>query len=184
MLKIKIPDIEDLYDEKTERFFKIKGADLQLEHSLLSLARWESRWHKPFLGKEEKTNEQFIDYIKCMTITQNVDQEVYRYIPNSVLKEILDYIEDPMTATWFSSNETKLGGIGNKEVVTAEIIYYWMVTLGIPVQFEKWHLNRLLTLIRVINVKNAPKKNMNKKDILAQNRQINAARRAKHRSKG
>lgn len=184
MLKIKIPDMPDLFDEKTESFITVKGIELQLEHSLLSLAKWESKWHKPFLGKEEKNHEEIIDYIRCMTITQNVDQEIYHYIPKSVLKEIFDYVEDPMTATWFSSTEMKNGGIGNREVITAEIIYYWMATLGIPVQFEKWHLNRLLTLIRVFNVKNAPPKKMNKKDILARNKKLNAARRAKHRSKG
>lgn len=183
MIRVRIPD-QSLFDEKTETFINVKGAELQLEHSLISLSKWESRWHKPFLGKEDKTEEEILDYIRCMTLTQNIDEKVYHYIPSSVLKEIFDYIEDPMTATWFSKSEQKQGGIGKKEVITAEIVYYWMVELGIPVQFEKWHLNRLLTLIRVINVKNAPKKKMNKKDLVARNRQLNAARRAKYKSKG
>lgn len=184
MLKIRIPDITDLYDEKTEMFISIKGVDLQLEHSLLSLAKWERKWHKPFLGTDNKTDDEIRDYVKCMTITQNVNPEIYNYLQPSVLKEIFEYIEDPMTATWFSENEMKKSGIAKKEIITAEIIYYWMVTLGIPAQFEKWHLNSLLTLIRVINVKNTPPKKMSKKDILARNRQLNAARRAKHRTKG
>lgn len=184
MLKIRIPDVCDVFDEKTERFVNIKGADLQLEHSLISLAKWERKWHKPFLGKDGKTDEQIRDYIRCMTLTQNVDPKLYQYIPPPVLKEIFDYIEDPMTATWFNDTEIKQGGIGRKEVVTAEIIYYWMITLGIPVQFEKWHLNSLLTLIRVINIKNTPPKKMKQKDILARNHSLNAARRAKHGTKG
>lgn len=183
MLKVKIPD-QSIWNEKTERFINVKGGELQLEHSLISLSKWESKWHKPFLGKEDKSEEEILDYIRCMTLTQNVDPNLYLYMPSSILKKIFDYIEDPMTATWFSSSEEKKGGIGKKEVITAEIVYYWMVTLSIPVQFEKWHLNRLLTLIRVINVKNTPAKKMSKKDLLARNKQLNAARRAKYKSKG
>lgn len=184
MLKVRIPDVCNLFDDKTETFINIKGADIQLEHSLVSLAKWERKWHIPFLGKEEKTNEQILDYIRCMTITQNVDPIIYQYIPDSVLKEIFDYIEDPMSATWFSDAQMKQSGIGKNEIITAEIIYYWMITLGVPVQFEKWHLNQLLTLIRVINIKNTPPKNMSKNDTLNRNRQLNAARRAKFKSKG
>lgn len=184
MLNITIPCQQELFDEVNEQFISIPRTDLQLEHSLISLAKWESKWHKPFLGKEEKTDEQIQDYIRCMTLTKNVNPNVYRYIPTNSLKEIFSYIEDPMTATWFSESETKQSGIGKREIITSEIIYYWMVTLGIPVQFEKWHLNRLLTLIRVINIKNTPAKKMSKKDVLAHNRQLNAARRAKNKSKG
>lgn len=184
MLKIKIPAMNDLFDEKTQTFFTVKETELHLEHSLISLSKWESRWHKPFLGKEEKTDEEIRDYIRCMTLTQNVDPNIYYCIPQNVLKKIFDYIEDPMTATWFNETETTKTGIGKREIITAEIIYYWIVELRIPVQFEKWHLNRLLTLIRVINAKNAPQKKMNKRDVLARNKQLNAARRAKHRSKG
>lgn len=119
-----------------------------------------------------------------MTLTQHVDPVVYQHLPTSVLDQIFNYIEDTMTATWFNNEEEKKTGIGKKETITAEIVYYWMVTLGVPVQFEKWHLNRLLTLIRVINVKNAPQKKMKPKDILANNRKLNAARRARNKSKG
>lgn len=184
MLKVRIPDANDLFDERTQTFVTIRGAELQLEHSLMSLAKWESKWHIPFLGNQQKTEEQIFDYVRCMTLTQNVDPNIYRYIPDTVLKEIFDYIEDPMTATTFSKVDPNKTGVGRREVITAEIIYYWIVELNIPVQFEKWHLNRLLTLIRVINVKNAPQKKMSRKDIAAQNRQLNAARRAKHKSKG
>lgn len=178
-----IPD-QSLWDERTERFINVEGATIVLEHSLISLAKWESKWHIPFLGKEEKTVEQMEDYIRCMTLTQHVKPELYHHIPTSIMKEIFDYIEDPMTATWFSKVGEEKSGFVRGEVITAEIVYYWMVSLAIPVQFEKWHLNRLLTLIRVINAKNAPAKKMSKKDILARNRQLNAARRAKSRSKG
>lgn len=183
MLKVKIPE-QEFFNEETQRFIYVKGVELQLEHSLISLAKWESKWHVPFLGKSDKTEEELQDYIRCMTLNKNVDQDVYRYIPTSTLKEIFDYIEDPMTATWFSTTDPQSGGVHKRETITAEIIYYWMVTLGIPVQFEKWHLNRLLTLIRVVNAKNAPSKKMSKKDIYANNHKLNMARRAKHRSRG
>lgn len=182
MLKISIPD-QEFYDEYTETFINVKAVDLQLEHSLISLAKWESKWHIPFLGVDNKTEEQISDYIRCMTLTQHVDPIIYKYIPSNILKEIFDYIEDPMTATWFS-NDKKSGGMGKREIITAEIVYYWMITLNIPVQFEKWHLNRLLTLIRVINIKNAPAKKMSTSDVIARNRRLNAARRAKHKTKG
>lgn len=186
MLKIHIPEQTNIWDEKKEEFVNIKAIDLQLEHSLISLSKWEAKWHKPFLGKNDKTKEEILDYIRCMTITQNVDPMIYEYIPNEKLKEIFDYIENPMTATWFSGGNTdnKNGKVEHKEAITAEIIYYWMITLNIPVKFEGWHLNRLITLIRVINIKNAPPKKMSKKEILERNAKINAARRAKYRSKG
>lgn len=183
MLKIHIP-ARDEWSEKDERFITTKAIALQLEHSLISIAKWEAKWHKPFLGKDNKSEEEILDYIKCMTITQDVDPEIYKYLPKDAIQKILDYIDDPMTATWFSNSDEKNGGSGLKEVVTAEIIYYWMITLNIPIQFEKWHLNRLITLIRVINIKNAPPKKMSKKDVLARNARINAARRAQHNTKG
>ena len=185
MLKIQIPDTIEVFDEKTETFKYIKGGfEMQLEHSLISLAKWESRWHKPFLSKKPKTDEESRDYIRCMTLTNNVNPELYKFLPSSLVRQIYAYIEDPMTATWFSKEQEKKAGVGNREIVTAEIIYYWMVTLQIPVQFEKWHLNRLLTLIKVINIKNAPKQNMKEKDLLARNARLNKARRAKHHTRG
>lgn len=182
MLKVHIPD-QEIWDEQNEIFIHLKSIDLQLEHSLISLKKWEQKWHKPFLGKEEKTEEQIKDYIRCMTLTQNINPEIYKYLPADIFQKILDYIDDPMTATWFSDVDKKQG-IGRREVVTAEIIYYWMITLNIPVEFQKWHLNQLLTLIRVINAKNAAPKKMSKKDIFARNAKLNAARRAKHKTKG
>lgn len=184
MLNIHI-DEQELFDESTETFIKLKGTNIQLEHSLISLSRWEEKWHIPFLGNEDKTEEQVKDYIRCMTTTKNVDPRIYDHIPASTLKEIFDYIENPMTATWFNdSDDRKKAMPKRKETITSEIIYYWIITLGIPVQFERWHLNRLLTLIRVINIKNSQPKNMSKKEILAHNRKLNAARRAKYKTKG
>ena len=183
MLKVTIP-MQDLWDEKKEEFLYIKETHLQLEHSLISLKKWEQKWHKPFLGKNDKTREEIVDYIRCMTLTPNVDPLVYFYIPDSVIIQVNEYIRDPMTATWFS-NYDKIGAAkSSSEVITAEIIYYWMITLNIPVEFQKWHLNQLLTLIKVVNIKNAPKKKMSKKEAANHRAAINAARRAKYHSKG
>lgn len=180
MLCINIPDIE-FYNEEIEEFFYYKGENLQLEHSLVSLSKWESKWHKPFLGKEQKTTAETIDYIRCMTINKNVDPNIYDYIPDKTFNLIIDYVDDSMTATWFTDLP---GQKKNREVVTAEIIYYWMISLSIPSEYEKWHLNRLLTLIRVCNEKNKPPKKMGRKEMLAQRHALNQARRAKLNSKG
>lgn len=179
MLTITIPSRE-LFDEKTNSFFTTKPQTIVLEHSLVSLSKWESKWHKPFLTKDAKTLEETIDYIKCMTITQNVDPTVYNFLSHSNVQKINEYIEDPMTATTFG-NDTKQGP---KEVVTSELIYYWMIAHNIPMECQKWHLNRLLTLVRVCNVKNAPPKKMSKRDVASRYASINAARRKKFNSKG
>lgn len=180
MLKIVVPAGE-MYDEKKEEFISIKEQALQLEHSLVSLSKWESKWHKPFLDKKEKTFEETIDYIRCMTLTQNVDPKVYNFLTRENVEEINKYIEDPMTATTFSDNS---GGKNNREIVTSELVYYWMIALNIPFECQKWHLNRLITLVRVCNVKNQPPKKMSKREIMNRNAALNAARRKQLNSKG
>lgn len=180
MLTITIP-AKELFDEKTQTFFSTKEQTIVLEHSLVSLSKWESKWHKPFLTQDEKTLPETIDYIKCMTITQNVDDDSYNFLSGSNIKEINNYISDPMTATTFYEDPQRAG---KKETVTSELIYYWMISLNIPMECQKWHLNRLLTLIRVCNVKNAPPKKMGKGEIMRRNAALNAARRKQFNTKG
>lgn len=181
MLKITIPGIE-YWDEQKEEFISSKDVTLSLEHSLVSLSKWESKWHKSFLDTKELTSEETTDYIKCMTLTQNVDPEVYNRITQGNVNAIMDYINDSMTATTFPPDRsTKKSG---REIVTAELIYYWMIALNIPVEFQKWHLNKLITLIRVCNVKNQPDKKMSKREIMSRNAALNAARRKQLNSKG
>lgn len=180
MLRIKIPAVE-LFNEKDSTFGEaIPETELQLEHSLVSISKWESKWNIPFLSKEVKTNEQLLDYIKCMTLTQNVNPNVYNYIPVSVMEQINKYIEAPMTATTFREDGNKKGN----EIITNEIIYYWMVSFNIPFECQKWHLNRLLTLIRVCSIKNSPQKKMSTREIMNRNRALNKARRAKFNTRG
>lgn len=182
MLQILIPGIE-LYDEKKNLFIPAqKDQALQLEHSLVSLSKWESRWHKAFLTKREKTPEEVLDYIRCMTITKNVDPSVYDRLTSDNILQIDNYIGDSMTATYFSEDHTKPKA--SREVVTSELIYYWMIAQGIPIECERWHLSRLLTLIRVCSIKNSPPKKMSRKSILAQNTALNAARRKQYNTKG
>lgn len=180
MLQITIPSVE-LWDESKQEFINTKEHTLQLEHSLISLSKWESKWNKAFLGKSEKTLEETVDYVKCMTLTQNVDPKVYGYLTSENIDEINRYIEAPMTATYFMEEENKKP---NREVVTAELIYYWMISLNIPFECQKWHLNRLLALIKVCNIKNSPPKQISKGDLMRRNSKLNAARRAKHHTKG
>lgn len=180
MLEIVIPETE-MWDERTQTFVYTKEQTLRLEHSLVSLSKWESKWCKPFLNNQEKTVEETIDYIRCMTISQNVDPNVYGCITNEQLQEIFKYIEAPMTATTFSQRERKGS---NREQITAELIYYWMITCNIPFECQKWHINRLLTLIRVCEIKNTPPKKMSKRELMSRNASLNAARRRKLNSKG
>lgn len=180
MLRLTIPAVE-LWDEKKQEFVTTKEQTLQLEHSLVSLSKWESKWCKPFLSKDSKTFDETLDYIKCMTITQNVDPKVYDYLTRENIEQVNTYIEAPMTATTFVDDPTERR---SKEIITAEIVYYWMVAHNIPFECQKWHLNRLLTLIRVCNIKNAPPKKRNKKEIMRRNAALNEARRRKMNSRG
>lgn len=181
MLTIKIPEIET-FDEVENRFYRVKATSLTLEHSLMSISKWESKWHKAFLGRNEKTMEETIDYIRCMTLTQNVDPNVYKYLPANAVQEIIDYIRDPMSATCFGNRNDPRG---SNEPVTSELIYYWMVALQIPFDpCQKWHLNRLMRLIRICEIKNSPPKKMSKSAIYARNRSLNNARRAAMHTKG
>ena len=178
MLEILVPERE-FYDDDTNQFVVIKPTRLSLEHSLISLSKWESKWKKPFISSE-KSDEEVVDYIRCMTLTQNVNPFVYFCLSKNNLKSVTDYIDDPMTATKINNAQKK----GNKEIITAEIIYYWMVTLNIPFECQKWHLNKLLTLIEVCSIKNQPPKKMSRNEVLRNNRELNAMRRAKHKTRG
>ena len=176
---------KELFDETNEKFINVKDTELVLEHSLLSISKWEAKWKKPFLvDKSLDTTEKVLDYIRCMTITpQNPDPRIYLCLTEDNVKEIIDYINDPMTATWFAEDKRKTKRPMKKEVRTSEVIYWEMIALQIPIEFQKWHLNRLVTLIRVCNAKNNPEK-MSKNDILAQNAKLNAMRKAKHHTRG
>lgn len=178
MLKITIPETE-FFNEETSEFVKVGKQTLQLEHSLVSLAKWESKWKKPFLSRTNKTREETLDYIKCMTLTQNVNPMVYSCLTQKNYAEVEAYITDPMTATTFSDK-----GKPNREIITAEILYYDMIALNIPFECQKWHLNRLIALIRVCSIKNTPSKKIPKGELARRNRELNAARRKAHNTQG
>jgi hypothetical protein len=180
MLTIIVPGVE-MFDDKSQEFVTRDDVTLELEHSLASLSKWESKYERPFLGEIEKTNEEIFDYIKLMTVTPDVPEEVYSKLSENNLTEINDYIESKMTATWFSEAP---GAPQTRDVITAELIYYWMITFQIPFECERWHLNRLFTLIRVCNIKQAKPKKMSRSEIAARNRELNAQRRARLGTKG
>jgi len=179
MLKLTIPETE-LYDDAKEEFVYSKQKTLQLEHSLVSISKWEAKWEKPFMSKDEKTIEETLDYIRCMTINPNVEENTYNLITNEMLDTIKQYIDSKRTATTY---HTQKGG-NNKETITSELIYYWMVSYNIPFECQKWHLNRLLTLINVCNIKNAPPKKQKRSQIASEHRRINEQRRAQMNSRG
>lgn len=180
MLQIDIPNGE-FWDERRNKFVVIEGSTIQLEHSLVSLSKWESKWNKAFFSKREKTPEEILDYVQCMTLTPNVKPEVYACLSEDNVAQIRDYISAPMTATVFPSD--KQSG-NNRETTTSELIYYWMISLNIPFECQYWHLNRLLTLIRVCNVKNAPPKKTSKRDLASRYAAQNAANRKRFGSRG
>lgn len=179
MLEIVVPE-QEIWDEERQQFFAFKGQKMTLEHSLVSLSKWESRWQKSFLHTKDKTVAEINDYVRCMTITQNVDPLAYIFLTKENYKAINDYIDNPMTATTINEQNKP----PNREIITAEIIYYWMISLQIPFECQKWHLSRLLTLIKVCNIKNGDPKKMSEREIMSRNRSLNAARRAKLKSRG
>lgn len=180
MLKIEIPDRE-IWNSKTNTFSVIKGASICLEHSLVSISKWESKYHKPFISKEPKTHEEIVYYIKCMTITQNVKEDVYAILTNQNMEDITKYIEDPMTATKIEkTNQSK----ANSQFLTSELIYYYMVAYQIPFECQRWNLNRLFVLINICNEKNKNPKKYSKKEILSRNAALNKARKEKLGTKG
>jgi len=172
---------DEMFDEQSQEFSTKNDVTLKLEHSLISLSKWESMYEKPFLGHEEKTTEEVLGYIKCMTLMPNVREEVYQNLSTENITDINNYLDAKMTATWFNDGP---GAPKSRDVITAELIYYWMITFQIPLECEKWHLNRLFTLIRICNIKQAKPKKMSRGEIAARNRELNAQRRAQLGSKG
>lgn len=181
MLTIKVPISPEGWDDEKQEFVEPKIQTLQMEHSLVSLSKWESKWKTPFYSKKEMTAEETLDYIKCMTLTKNVTPDVYNHLTRENIKEVMDYIGDPMTATTFGR---EVNNNSNREIITSELIYYWMIASNIPFECQKWHLNRLITLIRVCSIKNTPPKKQSKRDILNRNAALNAARRQQLNTKG
>ena len=180
MLKIVVPGAEFFNEEKQE-FVTIGDIELRFEHSLVSLSKWESIWEVPFLTDRDKSDEETASYIKLMCLDSNVSDEVFNRLSNDNIKAIDEYISKKHTATWFREDDKPKK---SPETITSELIYYWMVAMNIPFECETWHLNRLMTLIRVYNLKNSPEKKMSRADILARNRRLNAERRRQHNTKG
>lgn len=168
------------YDESKSEFITTKSAILNLEHSLVSLSKWESIWLKPFISKEQRTVEETLSYIKCMTLNE-VDDDVYNRLTNAHIDAIVKYMESPMSATTINNDKQK----PSREIITSELIYYWMIALQIPFETQYWHINRLFKLINVTNIKNNPKGNkMSKKEMYSRNTALNAARRKSMNTSG
>lgn len=183
MLEIIVPE-DELYDEQKNEFIHVKDQKLQLEHSLIAISKWESKWNKPFLSNKPRTHAESIDYIRCMTLTQNIDPNVYKVIGPDIMKQIDAYIDSPMTATTindYTSNK-KINPV--KKIYTSELIYYLMISYGIPFECQKWHLNRLLMLIDICGVHNQGDNKMSTRDRLQQQAALNEARRKQWNTKG
>lgn len=170
----------EYFDESKQEFVYPESIELRLEHSLVSLSKWESKFEKPFLGKADKSPEELLWYVQAMTLTKDVSPDVYERLTKENIEDINTYITAKMTATTFSERGQK----PTREIITAELLYYWMIALNVPFECQYWHLSRLLTLIKVCNVKNAPAQKVNKRDAMQRQRELNAQRRAQTNSKG
>jgi hypothetical protein len=183
VLTLSVPiDPVESYNEATEEFVIVatKYFTLELEHSLVSLSKWESFFHKPFLGPADKSTEEIIWYVQAMSLTPNVPLEIFQNFSQTNVDQINAYIEDTMTATFFSESKST----PSLQIVTAELIYYWMIAHNIPFECQYWHLNRLLTLVKVCNRMNEPQKKMSQAELIARNRELNAQRRKEFGTKG
>lgn len=180
MLTITVPPNE-MWDSVNQEFVNFKGETLFLEHSLLSVSKWESEFCKPFLSKTEKTTEEMRAYVRYMTLNKSVDPQTYKMLTIDNFKTITKYIDAPMSAVKFKDNGK---GPTSRETITSELIYYWLVALQIPFQCEKWHLNRLLNLVRICNIKNKPASKKSKSELARQRTALNAERRARLHTTG
>lgn len=180
MIQIVVP-ANETFDEATSTFHTTKETTLTLEHSLVSISKWEAKWEKPFLSSNDKTKEELLDYIRCMTLTQNVDPYIYYNMTSKNFDDVVNYINAKMTATTFAEDPNRPK---NREIITSELIYFWMFSFNIPIECQKWHINRLLTLINVCNEKNKPPKKMSDREIMARNNRLNQQRKAKYHTRG
>lgn len=179
MLQIFLPSNE-YFNDATNQFLTVEGRIIHLEHSLFAISKWESKWKKSFINTRELTREELVDYIQCMTIEEDVSPLLYLGLTNEMEEMVMSYINSKQTATTFSNiNEPR-----SREIVTAEIVYYWMFSLNIPLECEHWNFDKLTTLIRVCTIKNSPPKKMSKKETRNQYRELNKARRNKYKTKG
>lgn len=182
MLELIIPKRE-WYDEVKEEFIYTQQYKLRLIHSLVSISKWEAKWEKAFLSKHKKTLEETLDYIRCMTVTQNIPDSAYGNLTANNVEDINEYIDARMSATVINNHDDNKGA-GVNQVVTSEVIYHWMIALDIPFECQKWHLNRLLTLISVRNIKTQEPKKMSRSEILRRNKELNEERLEKLNTKG
>ncbi len=169
------------YNEQTDKFVFVGGTQLQLEHSLVSLSKWESQHEKPFLGKGDKSPEEIFDYVRCMALDEETPEEIFYQLNEDNFKAVNAYLDKKMTATWFSNVSA---APRSSEVITSELIYYWMTVFQIPFECQHWHLNRLFTLIRICNEKQAKPKKMSRSEIAQRNRELNERRKKELGTKG
>jgi len=168
---------DEIFNEETSEFSSVGDFVLELEHSLLSLSKWESKFEKPFLGKDEKTAEELMWYVRAMILNPIYPSDLFARLSRENLDEINAYIESKQSATTFGhmpEHRTR----GRAETITSELIYYWLVAFNIPFETETWHLNRLFSLIRICNIKQSKPTKMSRNEVAQRNRELNAQRRA------
>ena len=167
---------QDFFDAETSEFIEYPDMEIQLEHSLISMSKWESLFEKPFLAPGQRSRDEVLSYIGCMILTPGIDSSVVNRLGNNELSLIDAYISSKQSATTFGDLPARNKSSG--ETITSELIYYWMVAFNIPFECQTWHLNRLFSLIRILNLKQEKPKKMSRAEISARNAELNAKRRA------
>lgn len=183
MLKLTIGS-DELYDEEKSEFIIKDGFTIHLEHSLLAISVWEQRFCKPFLGRGEKTKEETLGYVEAMILDEDYPDDVLDRMTPHHLSKVNDYVDSPATATTFSDLADKKPSRGPSQVITSELIYYWMASANVPFECERWHLNRLFALLRIFDVKNSKQKKMSRSEIASRNRALNEQRKAQLNTRG
>jgi hypothetical protein len=172
---------EEMFNDETQEFIQVEQFSLELEHSLASLSKWESKFEKPFLGNSPHTKKETFEYLKMMVVTENVPSEIFERLSRDNLESINEYIDSKQSATIFNEMPNRKS---SREIITSELIYYWMVAFTIPFECEHWHLNRLFALIRICGIKNSKDQKMPKDKIARQYRDLNEQRKAKLNTRG
>lgn len=180
---------DELFDEETNTFLHPVGKKLHLEHSLLSISKWEAEWEIPFLNTD-KTSEQSLSYIKCCVLDDDFDELLLNTLSDKNILDFNAYLSKGMTAKKIIdlrsslSQKRKSRRPASQKALTSEDIYYSMIQFHVWKECEEWPLQRLLSLLQLCSLKSNSTGEMSKSDQAKFYREENARRKAKYHTNG